>query len=286
MEVYIEFVIIDNLIINYILLSLVSTTLKLNAKKSLILLSSLIGMMVAIFLPLITINEVALIVIKFVLGLVMVAIIKKPKNVIIFVLSFVLFLSFTFAMGGMCFGIMFMLNVNSTFSGVIINSFEIPVSLFVLLGILYLNIMLKLIKTIRRKFVFSNFYYDVKITNNSTSLHLNGFLDSGNQIECEGNGVVVINYSSFLKLYPGIDYQKLIMGNLKNCGLKNAKFINVGSAANCGKMLVFNVDELEIMANNKILKLNNAKLGLSKNRFGGDFDCLLSPIAIKGEINV
>lgn len=287
MEVYIEFVILDNLIINYILLNLVNVTLKLNAKKSLMLLSSVIGMVVAIFLPLITLNNIILFLIKIMLGLLMVVIIKKPKNIKTYFISFCLFLTYTFVLGGMCFGVMFMLNVKTSFSGVILNNFEIPVSLFILLGLIYLKLMLKLIKAVRHKFTFNNFYYDVKVTNNNVSLYLNGFLDSGNQIECDGTGVMVINYASFLKLYPNIDYQKLIMGNLKNCGLKNAKFINVGSAANSGKMLIFNVDELEVITNNKTVKLSNAKLGLSKSRFNSDFDCLLSPVAIKqGELNV
>lgn len=287
MEVYIEFVILDNLIINYILLNLVNVTLKLNAKKSLMLLSSAIGMVVAIFLPLITLNNIILFLIKIMLGLLMVVIIKKPKNLKTYFISFGLFLTYTFILGGMCFGVMFMLNVKTSFSGVILNNFEIPVSLFILLGLIYLKLMLKLIKAVRHKFTFNNFYYDVKVTNNNVSLYLNGFLDSGNQIECDGTGVMVINYASFLKLYPNIDYQKLIMGNLKNCGLKNAKFINVGSAANAGKMLIFNVDELEVITNNKTVKLSNAKLGLSKSRFNSDFDCLLSPVAIKqGELNV
>ncbi len=287
MEVYIEFVILDNLIINYILLNLVNLTLKLNAKKSLMLISSLTGMIVAIFLPLITLNNIVLFVIKIFLGLIMVLIIKKPKDFKSFIVEFSLFLTYTFVLGGMCFGVMFMLNTKTSFSGVILYNFEIPVSLFILLGLFYLKFMIKLIKTIRKKFTFNNFYYDVKVTNNNISLYLNGFLDSGNQLECDGTGVMVINYASFLKLYPNIDYQKLIMGNLQNCGLKNAKFINVGSAANTGKMLIFNVDELEVITNNKTVKLNNAKLGLSKSRFNSDFDCLLSPLAIsQGELNV
>lgn len=287
MEVYIEFVVLDNLIINYILLNLINITLKLNAKKSLMLISSLIGMVVAIFLPLITINGVLLFFIKIVLGLVMVAIIKKPKSINQYLLSFALFLTYTFILGGMCFGVMFMLNIKTTFSGVVLYNFEIPVSLFILLGLIYLKLMLKLIKSVKHKFTFNNFYYDVKVINNNVSLYLNGFLDSGNQIECDGTGVMVINYASFLKLYPNIDYQKIIVGNLKNCGLKNARFINVGSAANSGKMLIFNVDELEVITNNKTVKLINAKLGLSKARFNSDYDCLLSPVAIKqGELNV
>lgn len=285
MEVYIEFVILDNLIINYLLLNLVNKTLKLNAKKCLMFLSSCIGMIVAIFLPLLKINSVVLFIIKMFLGLVMVALIKKPKNIKLFLFSFLLFLSYTFVLGGMCFGIMFMLNINTTFSGVILYNFEIPISLFIVLGAFYLKLMFSLIKHIKQKFTFNTFYYDVKVTNNKTIIHLNGFLDSGNHIMCDSGGVLVINYSTFFKLFPNVSYEKLIMGNLENCGLKNAKFINVGSAANSSKMLTFNVDELEVSSEGKIIKLTNAKLGLSKSKFNSDFDCLLSPVTLKQGVN-
>ena len=285
MEVYIEFVILDNLIINYLLLNIVNLTLKLKAKKSLMLLSSCVGMIVTIFLPLLKINNILLFFIKIMLGLIMVVIIKKYKNFSTYCLSFLLFITYTFVLGGMCFGFMFMLNENTSFSGVILNNFEIPVSLFILLGLAYLKLMLFIIKSVKQKFAFSTFYYDVKVTNNRNIVHLNGFLDSGNHIECDNGGVMVINYSSFLKLFPNINYEKLIMGNLENCGLKNARFIKVGSAVNYSKMLVFNVDELEVSANGKMLKLTNAKLGLSKSKFNNNFDCLLSPVTLKQGVN-
>ena len=47
MEIYIEYVIIDNLIINYLILSFTDYILKLKCKKSLKWLSSIVGTIVA-----------------------------------------------------------------------------------------------------------------------------------------------------------------------------------------------------------------------------------------------
>lgn len=284
MEVYIEYVILDNLIINYVLLRFTNFSLKLNAKKWLCVLSSAIGTIVAILFPFINLNlsnalnNAILFSLKIVLGLVMVSIIKKPKSFLNYVTTFFLFLTYTFVLGGMCFGLIYMLNLKTTFSGVLIYGFEIPVSLFLLLGLCYLKILFGLIKLVKHKLNYSKFYYDVKLSVNNKTTFVTGFLDSGNQIKAGEGGIVVINYKTLLKLYPNLNLQKLIVGNLKETGLKNAKLINVVNSAGNSKMLTFTLDELQIVdENNKVLNLKNQVVGLAKTNFGKKFDCLLSP---------
>ncbi len=286
MEVYIEFVVLDNLIINYVLLNFVNLTLKLNAKKYLMLLSSCVGMIVAIFLPLLSLHNMVLFIIKLLLGIIMILIIKKQKNIKQYLLAYLLFLTYTFVLGGMCFGLMFMLNMKTTFSGVILYNFEIPISLFVLLVLFYSKLLFKLIRNIQKKFVYHTFYYDVKITHNNKSVYISAFLDSGNHIEIDNGGVNIINLNAFIKLFPNINYQQIILGNLKNCGLKNAEFINVGSAVSSNKMLIFNVDQIEIIKDDSSVLIQNAKLGLTKSKFSNNFDCLLSPVSLKGDYYV
>ncbi len=284
MEVYIEYVILDNLIINNILLRLTSYALKLNAKKYLCFFSALVGTIVAVLMPFInfgineTFNNFALFLIKMLLGLVMVLIIKKPKNFISLAVSFFMFLTFTFVLGGMCFGIIYMLNLKTTFSGILLFGFEIPISLFLLLGLCYLKILFTLIKTVKHRCNYSSFYYDVKLAANNKKVFVTGFLDSGNQIKVDSNGIVVINYKTLMKLYPNLNFEKLIMGNLKETGLKNAQMINVVNSTGKTQMLTFVLDELTIVGeNNNVIRLKNHVVGLAKTNFNGKFDCLLSP---------
>ena len=105
-----------------------------------------------------------------------------------------------------------------------------------------------------------------------------GFLDSGNQIKILDNAIVVINYKTLLKLYPNLNFEKLIVGSLAETGLKNAKMINVVNSSGKTKMLTFMLDEITIVGeNNRVLSFKNYAVGLAKTNFNGKFDCLLSP---------
>ena len=171
-----------------------------------------------------------------------------------------------------------MLNLQTTFSGILMFGFEVPISLFLLLGLCYLKILFGLIKVVKHKCNYSKFYYDVKLTANNKNVVVTGFLDSGNQIKVDNNGMVVINYKTLIKLYPNLNFEKLIMGNLKQTGLKNAQVINVVNSAGKTKMITFTLDELTIIGeNNDILSFKNYVVGLAKTNFAGKFDCLLSP---------
>lgn len=187
-------------------------------------------------------------------------------------------LTYTFVLGGMCFGLIYMLNLQTTFSGILMFGFEIPVSLFLLLGICYLKILFSLIKLVKHRCNYSKFYYDVKLSVNNKKVVVTGFLDSGNQIKILDNAIVVINYKTLLKLYPNLNFEKLIVGRLTETGLKNAKMINVINSSGKTKMLTFMLDEITIVGeNNRVLSFKNYVVGLAKTNFNGKFDCLLSP---------
>lgn len=285
MEVYIEYVILDNLIINYILLRLTSYTLKLNARKSLCFFSAVIGTIFAILMPFIKFNglnqeifNLVSFILKLCFGLFMVLIIKKYKNFYCYITTFFMFLTYTFILGGMCFGLIYLLNLKTTFSGLLIFGFEIPISIFILLGCCYLKILFSIIKFVRHKNSFHKFYYDVKLKNCNKSILVTGFLDSGNQISINCNGVIVINYKTLIKLYPNLNIQNLVKGSLKETGLKNAEFVNIVNSGGNNKMLTFTVDEMEIIdEHNKVINLKNQVVGLAKTNFNGKFDCLLNP---------
>ena len=283
MEVYIEYVILDNLIINYILLNLVDKSLRLNAKKLLKFLRSSIGTLGAIFMPFLHIKTGSLIVdnlilisLKFMLGLSMILVIKKYKKLKEIITAFFLFLTFTFVLGGLCFGLIYILGLPISFSGLIINGFEIPISLFILLIYMYSQFVIKLVKTYKEKTTFSDFYYDVKFDGKTTMV--TGFLDSGNQIGVDNGGVIIINYRTLIKLYPNINLKNLITGNINDVGLNNAKFVNMVNSSGSDKMLLFTIDKVEVIDhNNNVTVLNNQSVGLAKTNFYGKFDCLLSP---------
>ena len=77
MEIYIEYVLIDNLVINALILLCTKKTLKLKTSWLRLGLSSLLGTVVAVMLPLINISSIFLILIKIGLGVLMVLILSR-----------------------------------------------------------------------------------------------------------------------------------------------------------------------------------------------------------------
>ncbi len=277
MEIYIEYVILDNLIINSIILVLTLKTLKHKLNKLNIFFSSSLGTVFAIFMPFITLDNIYLFLIKILVGLIMVLIIKKHTYFKKFIVTFFLFLTYTFSLGGLCFGLMYMFNFNTSVNGIIINNFEIPVSLFMLLISVYLYILFKSIKIIQKDRLKQSYIFSVVITQSNKSYNLEGFLDSGNQLYYHGQPIIILSNKIFTRIFKDIPYDKVLLNRLTPEDLKGANYITVKSVNNSKKILVFEIDELKIFSNNKLKKFSNTMVGLSLTNFNNEYDCLLHP---------
>ena len=95
MEVYIEYVILDNFIINTLIILLVNSTLHQKISKFKVILASCIGTIFAIFMPFISVSNIFLFVLKLMVGLIMVMCFAR-FNIKDISISYVLFLSYTF----------------------------------------------------------------------------------------------------------------------------------------------------------------------------------------------
>ncbi len=282
MTVYIEYVLIDNLVINALIILLVSKSLKLNVTKTKIFISSLIGALFALAVPIATMPKIVFTLLKILVAVLMVNILKKYSGFKEYLLSLILFFTYTFVLGGACFGFLFMFNVAE------VNYFSFTYSLNVPIGFVLITVFgvcyfcYQLIRHFYNKRSIKNFVYKVKIFNNSTSVVINGFLDTGNRL-CDkesGEPITIINYKTFNKIVKEVDIAALLLGNLNSNNLKNAKYINFYSASGkTNKILVFEVDKMQIYLSdeNKIYK--SVKLGLSLKKFKDyiNYDALLNP---------
>ena len=112
MEVYVEYVIIDNLIINYLLLS--SSTFVSRVRTTFIRkgLSAILGTIIAVLLPLFEIGDTSLLFIKILLSLIMVIICSKYTTFKGYVKTYFFFLLFTFLCGGFIIAIFYFANID------------------------------------------------------------------------------------------------------------------------------------------------------------------------------
>ena len=166
MEVYIEYVIIDNFVIDYLILFFTKSILNSKIRKLNMFISVVFGVVSAVILPLFSIKIIYLICVKIMIGLIMVIILKKYANFREFLITCIVLFSITFLFAGVCYGINEMLGIKTTGGQIMINGFEFPVSTFVLFAGVYLYLLLQLIIYLRNRNKLTNFYFDVKIKQN------------------------------------------------------------------------------------------------------------------------
>ena len=112
MEFYIEYAIIDNLLIDYLLLKESAVVLKLKTRRLFLLLAAAVGTAFAIIFPLIKLHAVVSFVLKISCAFLMCFIAVRHRNVRSFLFYFNVFLLFTFVTGGAITGIIYLSGIN------------------------------------------------------------------------------------------------------------------------------------------------------------------------------
>lgn len=282
MQVYIEDAIFDTTIINFVILylSLFSLKQKINFLK--VFLSAILGSAISLFLTFFNLSLVITIILKLLCGLLMIALCIKIFDYKTFFLTFLVFTSFTFLIGGFCFFVIYLLG--GQIYSISKMTYNLPVSLGVItvLIFVYVFFLIKVINIFYKKQKLNNFYYDLNLTTNNKTKKIKAYLDSGNLLQDPNTGqpILVLGLKSFLNIYKDkvtiIDFlnQKL---HLKISG----KYILFNSVGGQNKMFVFKPNSVEVINNKKDKTEISVLIGVGNNNFSQDnFDALLSPLSI------
>lgn len=264
MTVYIEDCLIENFVVTYLIIKCVSFCFKITIKKSRLILSCLLAAVISTFYPLINLNSFLLTIFKLCVGF-LITLIDFDKNH--FIAKYLAFIFFTALYAGL--NIMFYFLIYGTILSY--DNFPTYILLFLLVLIYFMVVMC--IKFARKKLAISNFVYKVKITNIGKYIMFNAFLDSGNTLLDEDlSPIFIINTNLFNRLYKDISFSDLLTKNFKN--LKEPHYIKSAFAYGSGKLLVFCVDNLQIIENDTVkYEFLNAKLGISYSNFNKNFGC-------------
>lgn len=233
MEIYLDVIIIENLIVNYFLIYLMCKTL--NIKYSILanIISASVGslsLLVMLFLPL---SNCIQIILKVSIAFLMVYIsIKKNINLILKGVC-VLFL-YTIALGGIC----IFLKYNET--GVMPkNSYVINFTYKkLMLGIIITSMFLqRIILFIKDKLLIKNLIYDVEININGSYKTIKAFLDTGNELREPVTNLPVIIVEEDVFKNVDIKKEEYIIpyrvvggygGNLKGVKVDGLRFLSNG----------------------------------------------------------
>jgi len=256
MTVFIEYVIIDNLVIDYLLLKGAFFITAVDYKRLRLILSACFGAGVALAYPLIE-NGVILTAVKILSGLTMVLIAGKFKSKKIFYICTLIFFFLTFLTGGAIIGVF--------------NLFSIPLSneysiAFMILPVYFLiKWITAVIKFIYQRRHVISLTYKTVLFKGDMAIETKGFMDTGNGLFDGQNPVVMVSKDVFFALLG------------KNALKTKLKKISVQTVTGEKQSLAVELDQLLLYYLDKPHIYNNVTACLINRAIGGDYDVILHP---------
>ena len=245
MKVYIELILILNLIIDFIILLSVKLILRRDTTIFRLLLSSFIGSL-TILLLFIKLTSLELITIKIILSIIMNIISFSYKNIKYLLKNILFFYINSIILGGF----LYLINIEFNYT----NSLAVNYIVLLILSPFIIYIYIKTIKELKNNY---NHYYELTIyfTDNKVKKYI-GYLDTGNKLKdpYTNKPIIILNY--FENNYP-----KLL--------------VPFNTVSNKELLECFKIKKIFI--NNKYIK--NVLIGLSKNKINIDgVDCILNSL--------
>ena len=257
MKVYIEYVLIDNFIIDYLLLKATFVLTKVCVKRKRLFFASFLGAVFALILPIIESVTVIAILYKISTGLLIVLIANKHYTFRAYYVCVLTFFAMTFLTGGAIIGVFSLL-------GISYNN-EICIAIMVVPAYLIIKEIVKITEYFYRKKSTINYVYKVGIFADEKEIIVNGYLDSGNTVYHLGFPVVFI-VKSLAK--------KLINKNVLTCKLKK---IEINTVTGKSQKIAFNLEKLKIYKGDEQNIINNVTACIvSDDAFNG-YELILHP---------
>lgn len=274
MEIVIEYVLIDNVVINFLILWLSALVLRIDGRRHWFFVSALFGAGISLVSPLLSLPIWLSIVFKLLLGFVIARIGLGAKGFKKNLLFFSIFLIMTAVVGGACFGIVFLFGGTFDSGFLTVYNMEIPVGVVLLLASLVCFGVGRIIKILGRKKLVGDFIFQGEILNNGKNAKFDVFLDSGNTLfdPIFNKPVLIVEFSVFSKVFD-VPFEKVIARKISETEIENSHYIDYGTAAGKGKMLVCEVENFSIAYEGKTTEFKNVAVGLSFAKFQKCYDC-------------
>lgn len=269
MEIYIEEFLIQNILINLCLLKLIEITTKSSTTFFKLLLASIVGSCFS-FIVIYFLNNLILInILKLICAITMLLIAyKQGKKQFLF--NFILLFIYTYAFSGAVTS--FASKSYNTNFGILFTT-KINLNIICLIILIFTYLFQFILKNIKFKIKTNNLIYKIKLFKNSRFINLNAYLDTGNFLNINGKGVIIIDIDSYLKLTKT---------NLLDFYLSKTEEIKTGTVTGCSNLKVYLLDKVEIIINGKKQTITNQYIAVNSNtNFKNlNYQALLSPFII------
>lgn len=272
MIVYIEQVIIDNMVVNFFLLWFCAFVLKEKKSTARFLLASAIGTFFSVIVPFLDLPQTVAFMLKILLCVLIVLVAFKFKNAKKLFATCLSFFVFTLLLGGVVLGFVVNLFPNYSLSnGTLSYHSNIPIGVFILLGFVVFKVFYDVITHVKNKASISKITYEMLVFFMGRKVNITAFLDTGNLLVDSQTSlpVIVINFNAF-KQIVNIKTEQFLTGKYQLFG---KRYIALNTANKTSNMLVFEVEKVLIKHENKTKVISNPVLGLAVNNFSKNLKC-------------
>ncbi len=264
MEVYIEYALAENFILDATLLYLALKTVRLTIPKGRIVFAALIGATFALLFPLIPLNGVSAFIVRYVFGVILCLIATQTKRVKDYFLVVAFFYLYTFAFGGLLLGAYALFQPQISIEGNYTVS-QTPVTIVLVGACVFAVGIVKIFTSLYKKYRRKKLLYQCKIFFNEEKVEGIGLLDTGNRLTCDGIPVCLIDKSlaAGLRLKPHIE-----------------KTLFVHTATGGGELKIFQA-QLQIYSEEKKNIIDKVYFALAPATLGKGYQIILQPQLFK-----
>lgn len=213
MTIYIDIVLIENLIMNSIILYATVIVLKLKVKAIRLILASLIGAIYSIIAYISTLEIYTNIILKFILSIIIIYVAYNPQSAKKMWKELITFYMVSFVFGGAAFALIYIVKPQEILmkNGLFLGTYPLKT---VLLGAIVAFVLIITVFTIAKsKIVKKDMFCKIKFKLNEKEIETEAMIDTGNLLKepITNTPVIVVEHTLLYECMP-----KEILNNLEN----------------------------------------------------------------------
>lgn len=213
MTIYLDVVLIENLIMNYIILYATGIILKINIKHIRLIIASLLGAIYSIIAYMSVLEIYSSIILKIILSVVIVYISYNPQNVKQLWKHILIFYMTSFVFGGAAFALIYVVKPQEIFmkNGLFLGTY--PLKTILLGAIIAFFVIITSFKIVKSKISKKDMFCIVKVKINNKEIETKVMIDTGNLLKepISNTPVIVLEHTLLYDCMP-----KEILNNLEN----------------------------------------------------------------------
>lgn len=275
MTIYIDVVIIENLIMNYIILFATGIILKVKIKNIRLILASLLGAIYSVVAYMSILEIYSSIFLKIILSIIIVYIAYYPQNVKQLCKDILIFYLTSFVFGGAAFALIYIVKPQDILmkNGLFLGTY--PLKTILLAAVVAFIIIIAAFKIVKSKITKKDMFCNVNIKINNTEIETKAMIDTGNLLKepITNTPVIVVEHTLLYNCMPkeilnnlenilGGDFEK-VPENIKNEYISKLKLIPFSSLGKQNGMLLgIKPEKVYIINEESKIEKNNVIVGI------------------------